>query len=238
MTASAIYTGTIRHRRFAEREREFRHGIALAYIDLEELPHLLGGLLVRGHPGPLRFRRSDYFGEGDLAEAVRHRLGIHTGGPVRLLTQLRSFGHCFNPVSLYYAFDEDEGLQSLLAEVTNTPWGERQEYALTRRAEKAHILEGKSEKLMHVSPFLAMGQTYSWRVTEPGETLSVHIENWEGGEKAFDATLALKRDELTRGSLAKFPLASLRTLALIYGHAAAIRLRGIRTNPHPARAAT
>ena len=47
MTASAIYDGTIRHRRYADRDNEFEHGIALAYVDLDELPTLLGGRLTR-----------------------------------------------------------------------------------------------------------------------------------------------------------------------------------------------
>ena len=239
MTASALYRGTVRHRRFAGRGREFTHGLSMAYIDLDELPSLVGGRLVTRRPGIVRFRRADYFGgSGDLARAVREAAGVESDGPTRVLTHLRSFGHCFNPVSFYYCFDEDERLEALLAEVTNTPWGERQSYVLKG---PARILRGESEKLMHVSPFFGMDQRYEWRVAEPGETLSVHIENHEGGEKAFDATLALERSELTRASLAReaarYPAATLRILALIYAHAVAIRLSGIRTRPHPARAA-
>ena len=228
---SALYSGTVRHRRFAERERSFQHGIAMAYIDLDELPAL--GLESRRRL--VRFERSDYFGEGPLADAVRGRVG--TDGPVRVLTHLRSFGHCFNPVSFYYCFDRDERLQAVLAEVTNTPWGERQEYVVRRGELRGGVVRGESEKLLHVSPFFGMDQRYEWRVAEPGETLAVHIENHEDGCLAFDATLALERRELTQRALLRYPFATLRLLALIYGHAAAIRLRGIRTRPHPAGAA-
>src|SRR4051794_37278453 len=108
MTASAIYEGHIRHRRFAVRNHEFRYRLAMAYIDLDELPELLGGRLTRSRPGLVRFRRSDYLGDPKtpLADAVRarveHDLGRRPQGPIRLLTHLRSFGHCFNPVSFYY----------------------------------------------------------------------------------------------------------------------------------------
>jgi DUF1365 family protein len=242
---SALYTGTVQHRRFAEHERSFRHGLALAYIDLDELPALLGGRLASDRRGIVRFRRSDYFGTGSLDAAVREHIAAETGsapdGPIRVLTHLRTFGHCFNPVSFYYCFDSSERLAALLAEVTNTPWGERQAYVLTRGERAGCVLTGESEKLLHVSPFFGMDQRYEWRVAEPGITLSVHIENREHGERAFDATLSLRRRELTRMSLARttarYPLATMRVLALIYGHAAAIRLRGIRTRPHPARAA-
>ena len=105
MSNSAIYEGTIRHRRFAVRTHEFRYRIAMAYVDLDELPTLLGG-----RPGLVRFRRSDYLGDPatPLDQAVRAlvraRLGSAPQGPIRLLTHLRTFGHCFNPVSFYFCF--------------------------------------------------------------------------------------------------------------------------------------
>ena len=241
MTASAIYEGTIRHRRFAQREREFRHRIAMAYVDLDELPDLLSGRLVRRRPGIVRFRNADYLGLDEIRGRVRAEFGFAPDGPIRVLTHLRSFGHCFNPVSFYYCFDRDERLTALVAEVTNTPWGERQSYALRRECGAGRVLRGESEKLMHVSPFFGMDQRYEWRVAEPGATLSVHIENHEAGRRAFDATLSLERRELSRRSraagTARYPAATLRVLALIYAHAAAIRMRGIRARPHPAKAA-
>jgi DUF1365 family protein len=237
MTCSAIYTGTVRHRRFADPSNEFTHGLSLAYIDLDEMPLLLEGRLASSRPGLVRFRRSDYLGDPTqpLAGAVRERMG--TAGPVRLLTNLRSFGHCFNPVSFYYCFEEDgQSLAAVLAEVTSTPWGERHAYALHRRS-NSPVVRGDSEKALHVSPFMGMDQRYDWRVATPGRGISVHIESREAGEKAFDATLSLRRRELSRRSLAevtaRYPLATIRVLALIYGHAALLKLRGATVHPHP-----
>jgi DUF1365 family protein len=243
MTTSGIYEGTLRHRRFEVTEREFSHQMALAYIDLDELPGLLGGRLVERLPGLLRFRRRDYLGpEGvplDVAvrDAVEQELGFRPAGPVRVLTQLRSFGVCFNPVSFYYCFEPGgERLDAVIAEVTNTPWGERHRYVL--RADDESVVEGGFDKAMRVSPFMGMDQRYVWRLKEPAETLSVHIENrGSEGELAFDATLAMRRHELTAASVRAFtrryPLASLRVLALIYGHAIGLRLAGVPAHPHP-----
>jgi DUF1365 family protein len=238
VTHSAIYQGAIRHRRFAVRPREFRHRIAMAYIDLDELPRLLGGRLVATRPGLVRFRRRDYLGDPALPldtavrELVRERTGRAPQGPIRLLTHLRTFGHCFNPVSFYYCFAAGgEQLETVVAEVTNTPWGERHAYVL-RDDGRAGL-----DKALHVSPFMGMEQSYTWRAPAPGPTLSVHIESSEQGRRVFDATLGLRRIALDSRSLARItarhPAATLRMQALIYSHAVALKLRGVPVHPHP-----
>lgn len=222
MTISALYEGTVRHRRFAVRGNEFCHKVAYAYLDLDELPRLLGGRLLRSGPGLVRFRRSDYYGDPavGLADAVRAHAG--TDGPVRVLTTLRTLGVCFNPVSFYYCFASDgERLEAVVAEVTNTPWGERH----------AYVAGEDLEKRLHVSPLMGMDQRYAFRAPAPGETLSVHIESREHGDRAFDATLNLRRRALALRPLLRGT--ALRTLPLIYGHALALRLRGVQSHPHP-----
>ena len=191
MTHSAFYVGTIRHRRFAVRRHELLHRISMAYLDLDELPRLLGGRLVKAPaPGLVRFRRGDYLGDPavPLADAVRELVG-EAAPRIRLLTQLRTLGHCFNPVSFYYCFDGDEHLRAVVAEVTNTPWGERHAYVLDAR-------RSEHDKAMRVSPFMGMDQRYTISLAPPGPTLSVHIESREDDDKAFDATLNLRRRPL------------------------------------------
>jgi uncharacterized protein len=237
-TESCIYEGTIRHRR-REPSRSFEHRIALFYLDLDELPHLLGGRLLARRPGALRFRRRDYLGDHaiPLQRAVRDVVETETGarpdGPIRVLSQVRSFGHCFNPVSFYYCFDAAGQSQAVLAEVTNTPWGERHAYVLPGGGGEVDF-----DKALHVSPFMGMQQRYSARAGIPGERLSVHIESRRPGEApTFDATLALRRRELTRRSAARltarYPLANVRVLALIYSHALRLKLAGAPVYGHP-----
>jgi uncharacterized protein len=235
-TASCIYEGTISHRR-AKPERQFVHRLALMYLDLAELPDLLGGRLLAPRPGAARFRRRDYFGDPriELDTAVRDhvsmRLGRRPDGPIRLLTQLRSFGHCFNPVSFYYCLEDGgERIDAVLAEVTNTPWGERHAYVVPGGV-------GRLDKALHVSPFFAMQQEYVCRAGVPGRALSIRIESYERGSRVFEAALALRRRELTHDSLrrmtARYPLAAIRVLALIYGHAVGLALAGAKLHPHP-----
>lgn len=243
MSVSCIYEGSVRHRRLAP-QSEFRHRLALAYIDLDELPGLLGGRLVTRRPGALRFRRHDYLGDPRVAldHAVRDAVQEHTGvrplGPIRVLTHLRSFGHCFNPVSFYYCLDpQGERLQNVLVEVTNTPWGERRSYVLGDGGEDSEVLRGEFAKQLHVSPFMGMDHRYQARAATPGPTLSVHIESRRAGTTVFDATLSLRRRELTRRSaaamIARYPLATVRVLALIYVHAVMLKLAGARVHRHP-----
>ncbi|MGO9804899.1 MAG: DUF1365 family protein, partial [Steroidobacteraceae bacterium] len=109
-------------------------------------------------------------------------------------------------------------------------------YVLARTAE-GRVLAADFEKKLHVSPFMGMKQRYLWRVAAPGSSLSVHIESRERDRRAFDATLALRRSALTRGSLAgvtaRYPAATLRVLALIYGHALALKLKGVPVHRRP-----
>jgi DUF1365 family protein len=230
VTASAFYEGTVRHRRRAVREHAFRHRISMAYVDLDDVPALLGR----------RLRRADHIGDPGrpLPDVVREIAGPDAPrGPVRLLTNLRTLGHCFNPVCFYYLFEEDgETVGAVVAEVTNTPWGDRHAYVLPREAGR-RVLAGDMDKRMHVSPFMGMDQRYVLRATEPGPTLSVHIENREHGEPVFDATLKLARRPLTRRALVRHTGATLRIVALIYGHAALLKLKRVPWHRRPQVAA-
>jgi DUF1365 family protein len=186
LTASAIYEGWVRHRRFEPVDHSFRYRFFLAYLDLAELPGVLDPypLYSARRRAPARFRRADYLGDParPLDECVRdvvERAGApRPAGPVRLLTGLRYLGHGFNPVSFYYCFDPTgRRVESVVAEVENIPWGERHAYVLERGAREGTVLAAELEKKHHVSPLMGMDQTYSFRAGTPGERLQVHIES-------------------------------------------------------------
>jgi DUF1365 family protein len=238
MTASAIYEGWVAHRRLAPVEHAFCYRVALTLLDLDELPDVLDRhpLWSARRPALVRWRREDFLGdpEAPLADAaralVRERTGSAPGGPVRLLAGLRFAGHAFNPISLLYLHGHDGGVEAVIAEVTNTPWGERHAYVLEGDA-------GTLDKRMHVSPFMAMEQSYRVQAGEPGERLTVRVANDEAGRTVHEATLALQRVELTRRSMTRatlsYPAAGLVTLARIYSHGARLRLKGLQPVAHP-----
>lgn len=250
--ASAIYTGWVRHRRHAPRPHAFRYRLFQPCLDLDELDRVFDRrwFWSVGRRNLAEFRRSDYLGDPavPLKEAVLARVESATGrrpsGPVRLLTHLRYFGYCFNPVSFYYCFDPaGERVETIVAEVTNTPWHQTHNYVLAPTGDEGanghHVW--RFPKAFHVSPFMGMDMDYEWQFTDPGRRLGVHMVNHRGGEILFDATLTLERRPIDaanrRRALMQFPLMTGKVVAAIYWQALKLWWKGVPFHPHPDPAA-
>jgi DUF1365 family protein len=258
---SAIYTGRLRHRRFAPRDHAFSYRLFMMYVDLAELDQVFAKrwLWSVKRPALCWLRRADYLGDASvpLETAVRDRVEAETGsrpqGPIRMLAHLRYIGLAFNPVTFYYCFDRsDTKVDTIVAEITNTPWLERHVYVLSSRncvngpsphsspttGAGVRVARYRFRKNFHVSPFMAMDYEYDWRFGDPGERLAVHMENLRDGAKAFDATLDLTRREITGASLAStllsFPLMTMTVLGGIYWQALRLWFKRIPFHSHPA----
>ena len=250
MTASCLYEGTVVHARFEPVVHRLRHRIAMLSLDLEELPalHDHGRLWSSSRRAVLRFRREDHLGDPDLPllQSVRDLVAAETGhrpaGPVRLLTQPRLLGAGFNPISIYYCYDDpDLPPVSVVFEVSNTPWGEMHAYAVDLRGTRpgARRATGRFAKRMHVSPLLGMDLEYRWTLTAPAGTLCVAIECWDARRRVMTAGMRLRRVELDAGALRRYalrvPPMFVVTLGGIYWNALRLRLKGAPYHPHPAR---
>ncbi len=243
---SCIYRGVVLHRRFAPVPHVFRFPLFLTFLDLDELDTVFAGrwLWSARRPAVVWLRRADHLGDPRIPlrdavlDRVRERTGIEIDGPVRILTHLRTFGHCFNPLSLYFCYDSaGTGVRAVLAEVTNTPWRERHCYVLAADAGHGTTMRFRNRKEFHVSPFMGMDMEYAWTVTTPGPRLTVHLENHQNGNKIFEATLSLARREITGGALAaalaRYPFLTLRVVGRIHAEALRLWLKRVPFHPHP-----
>lgn len=244
---SCLYEGWVRHRRFTPVEHRFQYRLGLIYLDLDELDDIFRDrwLWSTRRPAFAWFRRSDHLGDPQvpLKEAVSNLL-VERGwprptGPIRLLTHLRYAGFVMNPVSFYYCFAADGSrVDTVIAEVNNTPWGEQHIYVLD-----ADQFRGKREsrslqtKEFHVSPFMSMDAAYRWSLTKPGNQLAIHIENWREDSCFFDVTMRLERRPLTGHQLARFllryPLMTAQVIAAIYWQAFHLWRKGCPFYAHP-----
>ena len=245
---SCIYEGRVKHSRTEPVLHRFGYRMFMMYLDLEELPELFRKRWfwsVR-RPALARFRRTDHLGAADesLSDSIRNLVEKETGsrprGPIRLLTNLSYFGYCFNPVSFYYCFDEDgETLKTIVAEVNNTPWGERDTYVLPESMDvgRRGVKRFKPKKKMHVSPFMPMQVDYDWCFTEPAERVTVFMANSRDGRRMFDASISLKRTEISGTALAsvlaRFPFMTVKVVAAIYWQALRLWIKRCPVYAHP-----
>jgi DUF1365 family protein len=216
------------------------------YLDLAELPTLFDRFLFwSGHrPNLAWFDRRDHLGDPALPldTAVRELVARDTGrrpvGPIRLLTHMKYFGYCMNPVSFYYCFDPaGQALEYVVAEINNTPWGERHCYTLDLRGDHPGWHVRRFAKAFHVSPFFPLTQEYRWRLSEPDERLVIAMENREEGHRVFTATMVLQARAINAANLhwvlVRHPFMTGQVIAAIYWQALRLWLKGTPFHPHP-----
>lgn len=239
----ALYEGTVLHERAQGPRRHFRNRVMMPLVDLEEVASLdLAPLWRAERWAPMTFRRRDFLGDPTipLATAVRdlveQRLAWRPEGPICLLAHHRTWGWCFNPIALYYCYEADgESLAAVVADVTNTPWGESHAYVIDAREGLGQLSDEKKE--MHVSPFLPMDLSYRFRLNAPGERCGFSVSVMRGDDLAFRAGLALTRRALNRREVARalllHPLQTHWVSLSIYLHAARLWLRRATFVAHP-----
>ena len=243
---SSLYFGEVRHQRKSPKKHAFNYRVFMAHLFIDEIKEIFQKRWFWSIDrfNLSSFHRKDYHKpkQNDLAEAVRktmtEQLGYEVKGPVSIITHLRTFGYCFNPVSFYYCWNEEKNKpHALMVEITNTPWHER--YAKCFRWDDCD--DGKSkyafEKEFHVSPFIGMNIDYDWRFLGPSDKLKVDMILREEEKIIFTAHLNLARKAVNSANMAwalfRFPLLTFRITFGIYWHALILRIKGCKFYPHP-----
>jgi uncharacterized protein len=244
-TRTCLYRGDVWHRRQSPVHHEFRYSLRLIFVNLDEFDTIFSRFWLWStqsrRPGGLR--RSDFPGDPQepLRNAIQRILSEaghpSSGGPIFLLTQPRTWGFVFNPISLFYCFSRDGDLVNVVADVRNIPWRESHVYVLSKDHWKSGPDRSTTPKSFHVSPFLPLDMTYSWHVQEPREELEFAIHVAQDGLPTLRAGMRLQREEITSWSLATllamFPWNSISVPVKIYWQAAKLWWKRCPYFPHP-----
>ena len=244
---SAIYEGTLLHARTIPTRNIFRYPVCFYGLDLDELPELDRRIALFGYNrrNVVTFRDGDHLGDPErpvkdnvVAFLAQRGLDLGVGGRVVLLTNLRLLGHVFNPVSYFYCYRAEGELAAIVAEVGNT-FGERHSYLLTsdNQVENGARRVYEHRKLMHVSPFFGMDQTYRFSFTEPGARVHAGVGIIEGDQRPFWAELTGTRRPLTNATLARaltrYPLMSQQVTGLIHWQAVKLAMKRVPFHRKP-----
>ncbi|MHB8470056.1 MAG: DUF1365 domain-containing protein [Gaiellaceae bacterium] len=231
---SALYEGTLMHVRRTPRRNVFRYPICYFLLDLDELPELERRLCLFSwnRRNLVTLRDRDHFDGGPLKESVLEAAGDPSIERVLMLAQLRVAGFVFNPVSFYWCYRGDGSLACIVAELNNT-FGERLPQIL-----RGPELEYEHRKLLHVSPFFGLDQSYEWAFSQPVDTVwaRIHVRD-DDGTRPLTAVLHGRRRELTGRALARmlirYPLQPLQVIALIHWQALRLWLKRVPFHHKP-----
>jgi len=246
---SALYRGRLMHaRNDALARRAFRYPVFVASLDLDELDALDRELRLFSHGGRNLFAFHDTDYAETLAPSARGRATLREGldallagqgiarpACVRLVTNLRTLGYVFNPVSFFCGYNAEGALSCVVAEVNNT-YGGRLRYVLgpgERIGDERGRIGFRHVRELYVSPFLHGPATYEFwfPARVDAEDLAIGMTVEQGDRSVFVARLEGRRGELTDRALAaaalRYPLMSAQVIGLIHWQALKLRLAGV-----------
>lgn len=230
-TGHALYLGELGHQRFMPAPHGFGYRLHYFWLNCSTLPELGRSWLMKYEGfAAFSYRRKDYLpGAASLKQAVCDKV-VALGGDlpvaeVYLLSPLANWGHYFSPLTLYYCYDEQQQLQYLLAEVSNTPWNERHHYLIPMQDDGSY----QHDKAFHVSPFNPLLMQYQWRINAPAEQLTCAISNYKDEQQVFSAWMRLQRQPLNAKALRRLliqsPWPNVLVKIRIYWHALKLFLK-------------
>ena len=238
MTNSCIYNGTVIHKRFKPKEHFFKYKVFSLLIDLSELDELNKKIRFFSFNkfNLISFHEKDH-GERDGSSIIEWvKLNLKNNNisydkiKIKLLCYPRILGYVFNPLSVFFVYDENEKLISILYEVKNT-FGEQHTYVF-RVDNESNLIQNNCSKKFHVSPFIEMECNYYFRVLKPSDKMSVIIDQSDNNGKLLYASQDGVAKELNQKNLIIsyicHPLMTFKIIAAIHFEAFKLWLKGIK----------
>ena len=238
MINSCIYNGSVIHKRFKPKEHYFKYKVFSLFIDLSELNKLNDQLnfFSLNKFNLISFYNKDH-GDRDgscLVEWVKYNLSKNSISTenikIKLLCYPRILGYVFNPLSIFFVYDKSENLISILYEVKNT-FGEQHTYVF-KVEDQNKLVQNNCSKKFHVSPFIEMECNYFFRILNPGQKLSVIIDQYDKEGKILFASQDGERSDLNSKNLInsylKHPLMTFKIISAIHYEAFKLWTKGIK----------
>tara|TARA_B110000495_G_scaffold138600_1_gene121644 strand:- start:116 stop:883 length:768 start_codon:yes stop_codon:yes gene_type:complete len=235
---SFIYTGTVIHKRFKPTVHSFNYKVFSLLIDLSELDLLDKNLKLFSYNkfNIISFYNKDH-GPRDGSSLKNwiidnlEKNQIKTNGiQIKLLCYPRIFGYVFNPLSVFYVYDKNKDLISILYEVKNT-FGEQHTYVFKSKKDQ-NLIQHVCKKKFHVSPFIEMNCVYFFRLLKPGNKISVIIDQNDKEGKILYASQDGVKSELNNNTLIKtylkHPLMTFKIILAIHFEAFKLWTKGIK----------
>ena len=235
---SSIYTGTVIHKRFKPKVHSFNYKVFSLLIDLSEFDILDKNLKLFSYN---RFNLISFFNKDHgprdgsslkkwVIENLKKNNLEFNDVQIKLLCYPRILGYVFNPLSVFYVFDKNQKLISILYEVKNT-FGEQHTY-IFKSDKDQNLIQHVCKKKFHVSPFIEMDCVYFFRLLKPGNKISVIIDVNDREGKILYASQDGTKSELNNNTLIKaylkHPLMTFKIILAIHFEAFKLWTKGIK----------
>jgi DUF1365 family protein len=238
MINSAIYNGQVIHKRFKPKVHYFKYKVFSLLLDLSELEILDKKVKFFSFNkfNLISFHEKDH-GERDgssLKLWVQKNLEKNNiqdkDIKIKILCYPRIFGFVFNPLSVFYIYNFEDQLISILYEVKNT-FGEQHTY-IFKVSKDSNLIQNNCSKKFHVSPFIEMNCNYFFRLLKPSNKISVIIDQYDSEDKVLYASQdGIRSDFNTKQlikSYLKHPIMTFKIILAIHYEAFRLWAKGIK----------
>ena len=238
MINSAIYNGQVIHKRFKPKVHYFKYKVFSLLIDLSELEVLEEKINLFSYNkfNLISFYEKDH-GDRDGSSLILwvkknlEKNNIQTKDiKIKILCYPRIFGFVFNPLSVFYVYNLESQLISILYEVKNT-FGEQHTY-IFKVTKDTNLIQNNCSKKFHVSPFIEMNCKYFFRLLKPGNKISVIIDQYDNEDQILYASQDGVRSDFNTKNLIKsylkHPVMTFKIILAIHFEAFKLWAKGIK----------